>query len=91
MSQPPADWVETVQQGDREIVVHRVHLHLDGRGFVSEREAAVYLRCSVKTVQRMRREEYFGSDECRCIRGSWRYSLQALDRYHDDQCAPAKW
>ena len=91
----PEGTVEEVSSEHRaggEVVVHRVHLHLDGRGFVSEKEAAHYLRRSRKTLVRMRHEGYWEpGTEVRCIRGEWRYSLSGLDRYHDEQGAPTAW
>jgi hypothetical protein len=64
----------------------------DACGFVDEKEAANYLRMSQKSVARMRDEGYWEyGKEVRRIRQKWRYSLQALDRYHEEQGAPERW
>ena len=66
--------------------------HPDIFGFVPESEAAALLGISQKTLSRRRKEGAFEhGSEIRFIGGRWRFSLNGIARYHEDQGAPDQW
>jgi excisionase family DNA binding protein len=59
-------------------------LRPNGRGELTEREAAVYLGCSVRKVQYLRKA---GAISAKRIGGTLRYPITVLDKYCDSQAA----
>lgn len=79
-AQPVETIAEDVTTPDGRVVsVLRDSVHLTGAGTMNEDDAARYLGCSARTMQRMRRERR--GPRYHNLSGRYWYTLAALDEY----------